>query len=124
MSLARPGVVVITHPDSSLVEMDVAIQVELAKAGAIMERCASDTTDKPGRVSVEEIAARISAIGAGANILTSDLGQPHNPAPVPGFAAFIEALSRAGITDDDLTTMTTHVPARLLGLEGTEERLS
>lgn len=109
--------VLITHPDSALVEMTVEQQMELAGAGAIMERCYVDTTEKPGRITMDELAARILTVGARSSILTTDLGQPHNPPPVTGFELFLGQLAQAGIDRPALRLMSATNPARLLGLE-------
>lgn len=110
--------VVVTHPDSSLVQMPVRVQRELTAAGALMERCFSDTTDKPGAIGTADMADRIREVGVGSSVLTSDLGQPHNPKPVVGFALFVSALQACGLSEADIRQMAAINPARLLNMEG------
>ncbi|TDE01148.1 DUF6282 family protein [Jiangella asiatica] len=109
--------VLVNHPDAAQVAMPVDVQRELAAVGALMERCAVDTTDKPGRVPVHELAERIGEVGVASNVLTSDLGQAHNGRPVDGFGRFIGALRECGLSEKDVHRMAATNPAALLDLE-------
>jgi imidazolonepropionase-like amidohydrolase len=49
-------------------------------------------------------------------VISSDLGQPANPAPPEGFAEYMSKLAAAGMTPQELKKMSQDNPARLLGI--------
>jgi hypothetical protein len=108
--------IVVTHPDTAFVAMPVTMQGELASMGAVLERCYVDTTAKPGAISMGLLAARIREVGFASTILTTDLGQAHNPPPVVGFREFLGRLAGEGIPVPDLRRMAGARPAALMGL--------
>lgn len=68
-------------------------------------------------ISMEAYADAVRALGAKRCILCSDLGQYLNPTPADGLQEFVGALSRQGISDEEIRWMVRENPARLLGLE-------
>lgn len=106
----------VTHPDTAFVHMPNDIQRELAAAGAALERCFVDTTDKPGALTTAFLAQQIREIGYATTILTTDLGQAHNPSPVTGLRAYLAALTAEGLSPKELHHMAGTLPAALIGL--------
>jgi len=114
----RQGVehMVVTHAMNPPVQMSVAEMQEAAREGAFIEFVGGslDTPDAAGRV--DHFAEAIRAIGPQFCILSSDLGQKGNPLPADGFARFLQAMRRRGLTAPDIDRMAKQNPAKLLGL--------
>ena len=53
-------------------------------------------------------------------VLSTDLGQAHNPAPYEALEEYADKLLRAGVTEEELRMMLVTNPARLLSAEGTD----
>jgi hypothetical protein len=115
----RAGVtkILVTHPDSPLVGMPIHEQVGLSRQGVYFERCAYSIVDEQYGVPVAEIGAAIRATGVEHNVISSDLGQIQNPAPVDGLRIFCEALAGEGFGGGELAVMTKANPRLLLGAE-------
>jgi hypothetical protein len=115
----RQGVkqMVVTHAMNAPVQMTVAQMQEAAKLGAFIEFVGGSLVSKDADARVARFADAIREIGAGACILSSDLGQVGNPLPTDGFAAFLAALHAKGIPSQDVDRMSKDNPARLLGLK-------
>ena len=96
--------IIITHPDFPSQSVPVEEQVRLADQGCLLERCFG--TPYAGRVPWEVMFANIRAAGVGASIITSDLGQVHNPPVEDGLALMADRLLAAGFTETDVHTMT------------------
>jgi hypothetical protein len=109
--------VLITHPDTWFVAMPVDMQAALAAEGAVLERTFVDTSAKPGSLSMDFVAQRIRTVGVASTILTTDLGQAHNPGPVAGLRSYLLELSVRGIVAADLQRMAATTPAGLIGLD-------
>ena len=114
----RQGVqrMVVTHAMLAPVQMDVAQMQEAAKLGAFIEFVGGSLASSDAEARMTRFAAAIRRIGPGSCILSSDLGQPGNPLPADGFAAFLAALRAKGLSEQDLGRMVRENPARLLGL--------
>jgi hypothetical protein len=95
--------VVVTHPDYPAQDLSAAEQVELADAGAMIERCF--TTPYTGKCTWERWIEGARAVGAERSILSSDLGQVQNPPVEDGLALMADKLLEAGFTDDEVRTM-------------------
>jgi hypothetical protein len=83
--------------------MSRADQLALAGQGAFLERCF--TTPFTGKYDWARMADNIRAAGAEHTIITTDLGQPHNPPVEDGLPLMADALKAAGFTDEEITTM-------------------
>jgi len=101
----REGIrrIVVTHPEFTSQRLPLAQQRELAKAGALLERCF--TTPYTGKVSWDDMFANIRAVGPEHSILSSDLGQPFNPPVEDGLALFADRLLEAGFSEDEVHVM-------------------
>lgn len=120
----RRGVraVVVTHPESHLVDMTLPLQRELAALqGVFFERCRmSGEGTAPGSTgaapAVDRLAAAIREVGVETTVLSTDYGQPANPTPVAGFASYLDELGERGFTPSELDRMARRNPAAVLGL--------
>ena len=83
--------------------MSLDDQLALARQGAFLERCF--TTPFTGKYEWARMAGNIRATGAEHTIITTDLGQPHNPPVEDGLPLMADALQAAGFTDEEITTM-------------------
>lgn len=104
---------VVTHADMWI---PVEMQAEMAGRGAFVEHAYIGCMPAHASYTVEQIAAAVRAAGPSQSILSTDLGQAHNPAPAEGLRMFIAAMLRAGFTADDVATMVQRNPAGLLGV--------
>ena len=117
----RAGItrIVVTHAMLSPVSMTVEQQKEAAKMGAYLEYVYNALLPSagPNPLTFADYAKAIHAVGAEHVILSSDLGQAANPVHTVGWKAYLEGLSKAGITSAEIDLMARRNPARLLGLE-------
>ncbi len=106
--------VVVTHPEFPTSDLSVAEQVALAERGAVLERCF--TTPHTGKCTWEHVAEGIRATGPERNLLSTDLGQPENPAVEDGLALFADRLLAHGFSEDEIRTMTVANSRMLAGV--------
>lgn len=100
--------IVITHPEFPSQNLAVDDQVELARMGALLERCI--TTPLTGKCTWERIIDAIRTVGPEHSLLSSDLGQPENPPVEDGIALWADALLEAGMAERDVRTMAVETP--------------
>lgn len=104
--------VVVTHAEFTSVDLSPEDQAELAGLGALVEHCY--TTPHSGKTTWENVFAGIRATGAAGSVISTDLGQPANPAPAEGLADFAARLLEAGFTAGEVRRMAVVNPAELL----------
>ncbi len=102
----------ITHPDFPTQNLPVEDQRLLAREGALLERCFA--TANTGKISWEELCARIREAGVEYSLLSSDLGQPSAPPPEDGLALMADRLLQAGFSDEEIRIMAVRNPQRLV----------
>ncbi len=95
--------VIATHPEFPQQNMSRDDQLALARQGAFLERCF--TTPFTGKCEWARMVDNIGAAGPERTIVTTDLGQPHNPPVEDGLALMADALHAAGFSDQEITTM-------------------
>lgn len=95
--------VVVTHPDYPAQDFSVEEQVELADAGAFIERCF--TTPHTGKCSWERWIEGTRAVGAARTLLSSDLGQVQNPPVEDGLPLMADRLLDAGFSEAEVRVM-------------------
>jgi hypothetical protein len=95
--------VIATHPEFPQQDMSLDDQLALAGQGVFLERCF--TTPFTGKYEWARMVGNIRATGAERTIVTSDLGQPHNPPVEDGLPLMADALRAAGFADEEITTM-------------------
>jgi hypothetical protein len=107
---------VVTHAMVSLIGMTVAQMREAAAEGAYIEFVYNALVGAKPALTIDQYVAAIRQVGPQSCILSSDLGQPGNPLPPDGLAAFVQAMLERGVTQADVDRMVKENPARLLGL--------
>lgn len=110
---ARDVKTVVTHADMWI---PIEMQAEMARLGAFIEHAYIGCLPTAGYYTVERVAEAVRAAGVSRSILSTDLGQAHNPAPAEGLRAFIAAMMRSGFSDDEVARMVKGGPAELLGI--------
>ena len=107
--------VVLTHPDYPGQAISIDEQVELARKGAMIERCF--TTPYTGKCSWERWIEGTRAVGPERTVLSSDLGQVKNPPVEDGLPLMAEKLLEAGFSDGEVRTMAVDNTRLLAGAE-------
>jgi len=109
--------IVTTHPllEKAACHLSLEEQSEIAKKGAFIEHCINDIMPMIGLHPGKMVEA-VKIVGAEHCILSSDLGQIHNPVPVEGMRAGMAILRSCGLSDSEITLMTKVNPAKLLDL--------
>jgi hypothetical protein len=105
--------ILITHPDSSIVQMPVETQCELATAGVWFERCFVATKEPQG-LGLRQFGEIIRTVGVETTVLATDFGQSHNPPPVEGMRACLDGLLAEGFSEAELRRMAGDNPAGLI----------
>ncbi|MBI4776551.1 MAG: hypothetical protein HY788_20645 [Deltaproteobacteria bacterium] len=106
----------VTHASEEVTDMPMDLQKQAVDMGAMVEHCFFGVTDAcPGDLSLEEIRDQILELGAKHVILTSDLGQVSNPAPVAGFGFYLEKLAAVGVPEQAIRRMIHDNPEKLVG---------
>ena len=117
---AKAGVkkILVTHPLSTVLAFSVQDIKELLDNGAMfVEHTYCAVTRQVGRpITQKDIADNVRAIGAKYTILSTDTGQWLNPIPVQAMGIYIRDMLDLGISEDDIRTMVSTNPAKLLGL--------
>lgn len=115
----RRGVkkIVVTHPEFEVTNMPVDVQKELTSEGAIMERIFIPISPSWRSMDVVTMVKRIKEVGAEHAILSTDLGQRHNPLPTDGYRMFIQILLEGGISYKEIEIMAKKNTAKLLDLD-------
>jgi Family of unknown function (DUF6282) len=106
--------VVVTHPDYPTQGVPLGEQRELARRGALLERCFAPI--HTGKVSWEATFEAIEATGVASNVLSTDLGQVANPPVEDGLALMADRLLAAGFSEDDVRTMAVVNSRKLAGV--------
>ena len=118
--------ILITHAMADVPGLSLSQMRQLADLGALLEltyvndlmgaEADSQAHRNWHRVSIDQMAEAIQAIGAEHFVLSTDLGRQEDPLPVEGYKSFLLALEKAGISSADLEIMSRKNPAQLLGL--------
>ncbi len=104
---------VVTHADMWI---PVEMQAEMAALGAFIEHAYLGCLPSAGYYGIQQVAAAVRAAGPAQSIMSTDLGQAHNPAPAEGLRMFIAAMLQQGFSNDEVEMMVKRNPAQLLGL--------
>ncbi len=114
----RQGVehIVVTHAMIAPVRMAIPQMQAAAKEGAFIEFVYNGLIGPNREYQIGDYAKAIREVGPPSCILASDLGQPANPLPPDGLAAFLSEMLKAGFTRSEIDLMSKKNPARALGL--------
>jgi len=116
----RMGVeVIISHPlsESTGSHLTPEQQKELATQGAYLEYTFVPCMPAAQQLNPAVIVEHIRAIGAERCIMTTDFGQNTNPPPPEGFRMMLATMLTYGLSEEELVTLTSTNPARVLGLD-------
>ena len=105
--------IVITHPEFPQQALDVADQQALVGMGAVLERCL--TTPMTGKFPWPAMVDNIRATGIDHTVITTDLGQPHNPPVEDGLALMADALLAADFSEPEIRRMIVMNSRALMG---------
>lgn len=108
--------IIITHVDWDFCKRTVEEQIKWANQGAYMEYDYSGISPVSNSMTIEQVVANIRKVGIERCILSSDLGQFHNPTPVEGLRVFYTLFLERGFSEAEMATMCQKNPAKLLGL--------
>ncbi len=107
--------IVITHPEFPSQNLSVEDQRELARRGALLERCF--TTPHTGKISWELWLENIRAAGPEHSILSTDLGQVFNPPVEDGMALMVDRMLAAGFDEEEVHVMAVANTRRVAGAD-------
>ena len=117
---AKSGVkkIIVTHPLASFIEFSNEDMKEALDSGALfLEHVFNDVTRQVAHpITQRNLADAIRAIGAKHCIMSTDSGQWLNPIPAQSMGIYIKDMLDLGISEDDVRTMVSTNPARMLGL--------
>ncbi len=108
--------IMITHPELSVVNMPIAMQLDLAGFDVFFERCLIATVFPGTMLPLSAIAAAVQELGPETTVMATDFGQPENLAPVDGLREYIAGMMEMGVSQAAIDRMTRINPAWLLGL--------
>ena len=107
--------IVVDHPYLPFTDLaDIERQKALADAGAVLNYAFSMLTPKWFSVPVPELVKNMEILGFDRVVVSSDLGQLHNPLPADGLRSYVQILLEEGVSPDDIERMFHHNTARLL----------
>ena len=107
--------IVITHPMEPAIDMPQSLLRELAGDGVFVEHdyvFLTRVVEHP--LSIEAVAEIIRGVGPQFTMLATDCGQKENPFPYICLRDFIYQLLKAGISREEIRTMTRNNPEKLL----------
>lgn len=106
---------VVDHPYLPFTDLaDIEAQRSLAAEGAFLNYAFSMMTPKWFSVSVPELVKNMRILGFDHVILSSDLGQLHNPMPAEGLRVYVQILLEEGVTPDEIDLMLRKNTTKLL----------
>lgn len=110
--------IVVTH--GSTMSFQTGMTVEdmktLAGKGAFIEHCIHVMMPLTFKMSPQELADTMQAIGPERCIISTDFGQAFHPMPAEGLRMGIATLIQAGLEEVEVGMMVKDNPSRLLGL--------
>lgn len=109
--------IVVTHAMMAPIHMTTEQMKDAAASGAWIEFVYNGLVGPHKEFDFADYAAAIQAVGAEHCVLSSDLGQPANPAHCDGLVAFLNGLEAQGVTSAEIDLMSKRNPALILGLE-------
>ena len=116
------GKFVVTHANSHIWKMDRAQILRVAELGGFIEYSYITNLSGPGtgvpmneRMSDDEFVAYANIVPE-RSFITTDLGQVDMPHPLDGMRMCINALSRGGVSRNNIDMMVRTNPAMLMGL--------
>jgi len=110
--------IVVTHANFQVNNIPVGMCKDLVAQGATIEYCYLPLTPLWYNHSPRDLVGWIRELGPDSVVLSTDIGNYFNPPPPEAFRLFLETMLTAGLTPEEIITMTQRNPALLLGLDG------
>ncbi len=107
---------VICHPNAWLEDFPNSVLKSLADSGAYLELTFGASSPLHSRLDPHIIAEIIRMVGPQRCILSTDYGQVECASPPEGLRVYCVLMSKCGISDAEILTMTRENPARLLNM--------
>jgi len=111
------GKVLIQHADMGITPVPLDMQIELARKGALIEKCYLACSPDFRDLSVAQMVETMRQIGYDSCVMVSDHGQAHNPLPIQALSDFISNVLAEGVTEHDVTKMVARTPLQLLNIQ-------
>lgn len=108
--------VLIQHADMGITPVPLDMQIELARKGALIEKCYLACSPDFKDLTVTEMVRTMRQIGYGSCVMVSDHGQAHNPPPVQALSDFIGDVLAEGVTEENVVKMVARTPLQLLNI--------
>ena len=110
--------IVVTHPLLEWLGAHLSLeeQCRMAEKGAYIEHCFADCMPLSG-LDPMKIVEVVRAVGAERCVISTDLGQAHNPAPAEGMRMVIATMLKCGLSEKQVELMVKTNPAKLLDLD-------
>lgn len=106
--------IVVDHPNGINLRMPIKMQKELVENGAKMNYVFSSISPKWWSISISDYVKNIYELGVENVVLSSDLGQLHNPLPAEGLRILVQLLIEEGVEANDIKKMLVENPSFLL----------
>lgn len=103
----------LTHPSYTVPDLDAGATRELTEAGALAEVCAYQLLHQPG-MTIERLAAFVSAVGIDSVVLSSDAGQVDSPVPPEALEWLVDVLASRGLDRSALVAAASERPFALV----------
>lgn len=108
--------ILIQHTDLGIARIPFAMELELARKGAILEKCYLACSPECNDITLLNMADSIRKIGPGSCVLVTDYGQRHNIPPIEALSTFVTEMLKCGLKEPDIEQMIVTKPRQLLGL--------
>lgn len=110
------GKVLIQHADMGITPVPLDMQIELAREGALIEKCYLACSPDFRDLSVGQMVDTMRRIGFDSCVMVSDHGQAHNPPPIRALSDFVGSVLAEAVAEKDVTKMVAGTPLQLLNI--------
>ncbi|MCX6723169.1 MAG: DUF6282 family protein, partial [Candidatus Staskawiczbacteria bacterium] len=108
--------IIVSHPESKIINLSLSEQKDIALGGVFFERCYFPVTDPKQLLPINKIIEGIKLLGCDSTILATDLGQSFNLSPIDGFKEYLSKLIEGGVSQEEIKVMINKNPKRCLAL--------
>jgi hypothetical protein len=106
---------VVTHVDAPYLGFSLDERLALSKH-AYLEHCFVQTLPDNAGIPIDDVIASMRLVGIDRCIISSDLGAATHVTPVEGMRRYMSDLLDAGLSVDEVVTMSRENPSQLLGV--------
>lgn len=108
--------ILIQHADLGIAPIPHELQVDLARKGAILEKCYLACSIDFNDLTIAQMADSIKQLGAEACVMVTDYGQEHNIPPIHALSQFVGEMLDHGLSEVEIQRMLVSNPRQLLGI--------